>query len=454
MALWSKKMFWAFLALLAAAGADKRSVIYSSTSACAVRGSSLTLPCTFTPEKSVIRNRKVIPLKIVRVGWCQNHLICQDFLNSVYDSDSEHNDPRYQYLGDKKGNCTLQISDLQLKDNATFHFRMQADDPLGHFTNITGVKVTVVDGAKLSIKGSSENRPFSGGQTASLQCTSALCTFHPLKITWFRDGLSLPESGPVLRLGPLTAEDSGNYTCALETNLNTQSDPYSLQVEADAAEEVADTLSVIYSSTSACAVRGSSLTLPCTFTPKKSGIKDGKVIPLKIVRVGWCQNHLICQDFLNSVYDSDSEHNDPRYQYLGDKKGNCTLQISDLQIKDNTTFRFRMQADDPLGHFTNQTGVKVTVVDGAKLSIKGSSENRPFSGGQTASLQCTSALCTFHPLKITWFRDGLSLPESGPVLRLGPLTAEDSGNYTCALETNLNTQSDPYSLQVDAAEEG
>ncbi|XP_072249309.1 uncharacterized protein [Leuresthes tenuis] len=216
----------------------------------------------------------------------------------------------------------------------------------------------------------------------------------------------------------------------------------------------ADKPSVIYSSTSACAVRGSSLTLPCTFTPKKSGIKDGKVIPLKIVRVGWCQNHPICQEFSNSVYDSDSEHNDPRYQYLGDKKGNCTLQISDLQLKDNTTFRFRMQADDPLGHFTNRTGVKVTVVDGAKLSIKGSSENRPFSGGQTASLQCTSALCTFHPLKITWFRDGLSLPESGPVLRLGPLTAEDSGNYTCALETNLNTQSDPYSLQVEAGEEG
>jgi len=94
------------------------------------------------------------------------------------------------------------------------------------------------------------------------------------------------------------------------------------------------------------------------------------------------------------------------------------------------------------------------ILDGAKLSIKSSSDNRTFSGGQTVSLQCTSALCTFHQLNITWFRDGLSLPESGPVLRLGPLTAEDSGNYTCALETNQNTQSDPYSLQVEAGEEG
>ncbi|KAM4581271.1 coxsackievirus and adenovirus receptor homolog [Odontesthes bonariensis] len=236
MALWSKEMFWAFLALLAAAGADQLSVIHPFTSACAVRGSTLTLPCTFTPLKSVIRDGKRVPLKIIRVSWCQNHEICQDFSTSVYDSDSEDNDPRYQYLGDKKANCTLQITDLQPKDDATFRFRMQADDPKGHFTNRTGVKVTVVDGAKLWIKGSRDNRTFSGGEAASLRCTSTGCTFHQLNISWFRDGRPLPESGPVLRLGPLTAEDSGNYTCALETNINTQSEPYSLQVEAGTAE--------------------------------------------------------------------------------------------------------------------------------------------------------------------------------------------------------------------------
>ena len=125
-------------------GAETASVIYPFTSACAVRGSTLTLPCTFTPAKSVIRKRKVIPVKIIRVGWCQNHPICQNFFPSVYDSDSEHNDPRYQYLGDKKGNCTLQVTDLQLEDDATFRFRMQANDPLAHYTKRTGVKVTVV----------------------------------------------------------------------------------------------------------------------------------------------------------------------------------------------------------------------------------------------------------------------------------------------------------------------
>ncbi|KAM4579878.1 uncharacterized protein PAE49_004977 [Odontesthes bonariensis] len=234
MAAYHKIILWSISVFLTAA--EKASVIHPFTSACAVRGSTLTLPCTFTPAKSFIRDGKRVPLKIIRVGWCQNHEICQDFFTSVYDSDSENNDPRYQYLGDKKANCTLQITDLQPKDDATFRFRMQADDLEGHFTNRTGVKVTVADGTKLWIKGSRDNRTFSGGEAASLLCTSTGCTFHQLKISWFRDGRPLPESGPVLRLGPLTAEDSGNYTCALETNINTQSEPYSLQVEAGTAE--------------------------------------------------------------------------------------------------------------------------------------------------------------------------------------------------------------------------
>lgn len=72
--------------------------------------------------------------------------------------------------------------------------------------------------------------------------------------------------------------------------------------------------------------------------------------------------------------------------------------------------------------------------------------------GQTVTLYCTSP-CTFHQLEVSWFRDGHQLSESGPTLRLGPLTAKDFGNYTCASKTNINTHSQPYSLFVEATEE-
>ncbi|XP_070407073.1 B-cell receptor CD22-like [Nothobranchius furzeri] len=208
---------------------------------------------------------------------------------------------------------------------------------------------------------------------------------------------------------------------------------------------------VQYGFISTCAVRGSTVTLPCSFTPLASFTQDGKEIPLKIVRVRWCVNHEICQTTIPSVYDSNSPNNDPRYQYLGDMKSNCTLQVRDVQMIDNATFRFRMEADNVKGHFTKRgDGMDVRVVEATKMSIKSSSSNSTFRRGQNVSLQCTSGDCTVHQLEITWIKDGCALSETSPALLLGPLTLEDSGNYSCVLKTDNETWSDPFRLQVEA----
>ncbi|XP_058502863.1 uncharacterized protein LOC131470849 [Solea solea] len=190
-----------------------------------------------------------------------------------------------------------------------------------------------------------------------------------------------------------------------------------------------------------CAVKGSSVTLPCSFKP---ALKDRQ--ELQIVRVVWCKNHLICQRQTPTVYDSESKTNDPRFLYLGDKRTNCTLQIRDVREVDNATFRFRMEAVDMSGHFTNQTGVTVSVVDETELRIESSSDDGVRSEGQNITLLCTSH-CSTHQLNITWFRDGHALSETGPALQLSTLTAGDSGNYTCGLKTS---HSPPYSLHVIA----
>lgn len=110
-----------------------------------------------------------------------------------------------------------------------------------------------------------------------------------------------------------------------------------------------------------CAVKGSTVTLPCTFTPIQSVDVDGRKVPIEIVSVRWCQKHEICQGSFPTVYDSDSTTNDPRYKYLGDKKGNCTLQITDIREEDEETFRFRMEANNSGGHWTGTSGVRVSV---------------------------------------------------------------------------------------------
>ncbi|XP_035529034.1 coxsackievirus and adenovirus receptor homolog [Morone saxatilis] len=228
MAVWDKKILWGFMLMLAGAGGQ--SVNYSDP-VCAVKGSTVTLLCSFTPLKTFTEeNGRQVPLEIVRVRWCQNHPICQGLTPSVYDSESVNNDHRYKYLGDKKGNCTLQITDIQKSDNATFRFRMEVNYTRGHFTGQSGVNVTVTDPVRMRINSSSADGEMRRGESVTLYCT-AVCTIHQLEVTWFKDNHALSESGPALQLGPLTAKDSGNYTCGLRTD--TLSLPYSLHVEAE-----------------------------------------------------------------------------------------------------------------------------------------------------------------------------------------------------------------------------
>ncbi|KAK2845206.1 hypothetical protein Q5P01_011865 [Channa striata] len=228
---WDRGILCSFMVLLAGLEPDVvgQSVRYPGP-VCAVNGSTLTLPCSFTPIRSFTDtlHRQVL-LQIVRVRWCKNHPICQRTTPSVYDSQSQVNHPRYNYLGDLKGNCTLQIRDLQKGDEATLRFRMEANHTGGHFTNQTGVTVTVVDQTSLRINSSSDETQLRSGQTVSLICTSN-CSFHQLHVVWFKDGEALSHSGPALNLGPVSAKDSGNYTCALKSSISTRSQPCSLLV--------------------------------------------------------------------------------------------------------------------------------------------------------------------------------------------------------------------------------
>nr|XP_040022035.1 uncharacterized protein LOC120811023 isoform X2 [Gasterosteus aculeatus aculeatus] len=120
-----------------------------------------------------------------------------------------------------------------------------------------------------------------------------------------------------------------------------------------------------------CAVKGSTLTILCSFTPQSVNT-DGKQVLVEIIRVVWCKNHEICQLTTPSVYDSELQNkrvNNPRYRYLGDKKGNCSLQITGVQDGDNGTFRFRMEANDAANHYTGRSGATVRVSGGVQVSL-------------------------------------------------------------------------------------
>ncbi|XP_051922787.1 uncharacterized protein LOC127601499 isoform X1 [Hippocampus zosterae] len=198
-------------------------------------------------------------------------------------------------------------------------------------------------------------------------------------------------------------------------------------------EDAVEMMDLVRYSPLPCAMRGSTVTLLCSFTPSRP-----------VVRVFWCVNHLICHSGVPSVYDSHEPSVDLRYQYLGDLQRNCTLQIHDIRRKDNTFFRFRMQFEEHMTRFTGLQGVFVTVVDGDPMRVESSASDR-VSMGAAVKLSCVSN-CSFHGLAVSWHRDGHALPESGPTLWL---TAAQSANYTCGLAARNTTMSPPFWLNVE-----
>ena len=93
--------------------------------------------------------------------------------------------------------------------------------------------------------------------------------------------------------------------------------------------------------------------------------------------------------------------------------------------------------------------VRLTVssTNGEDVKVRSSVTDHVVKEGGQVTLTCTSA-CSFHQLDILWYRNGHALSETGPALHLSCLTNDDTGNYTCSLDSSGQKTSAPWSLLV------
>ncbi|XP_067094505.1 carcinoembryonic antigen-related cell adhesion molecule 1-like isoform X1 [Osmerus mordax] len=188
-----------------------------------------------------------------------------------------------------------------------------------------------------------------------------------------------------------------------------------------------------------CAFKGSTVTIQCSYKYPE------KYHPIRVI---WCINHEICQDTTPKIYDSDSTTNLTRFKYIGDKKNNCTLQIENINT-DSKTYRFRFETD-PSNAYTGRSGVHIEVreIDNNITLKVTASDDR--ASKERVTLSCTSSSpCIFNNLKNTWYHNNNILPATGPTLTLSPVFLNDSGNYSCGIESSPLSRSDTYSLQVE-----
>uniref|UniRef100_A0A6Q2XFS0 Ig-like domain-containing protein n=1 Tax=Esox lucius TaxID=8010 RepID=A0A6Q2XFS0_ESOLU len=191
---------------------------------CALRGSSVDLPCPFTYPDQVTENL-----------WY-----------SQWGKDGPTDlkvDQRYagrvEYRGTTAVDCVLKITDLRESDKGEYFFRYKTDN--SDWTNGT-------EGVALSIK-------------AVLRCHTACSLDINTTFIWYKNGQLIPNTdvnSTSLYLDPVSSEDAGRYSCAVKGHQNLRS------TEGTLAVRYGPKNTLVSVSSSGGLVVGSSVTLTCS----------------------------------------------------------------------------------------------------------------------------------------------------------------------------------------------
>ncbi|KAM9431832.1 B-cell receptor CD22-like [Clarias gariepinus] len=402
-------------------------VKYTEKSICAVRGFSVSIPCSYYYATSN-------PIQVTQRLWCSNHANtkgCTDKLY-VYDSTSKTKSD-FKYVGDVKSNCTLLIHNVQFSYSGTYKFRFITNAPNGSWTGEPGVTLQVGD-LKVSLIRLSGNGTLKQGDSLNLTC-DVNCTHSSSQFVWSKNNEQLNPSGPVLHFPALTVRDSGNYTCTWKTKETSGSKTISLQVEGG--------WGVNYTDNPICAVRGFSVSIPCSYYYPTSNPN------IQVKQRLWCSMNSNTDYGCHGppyVYDS-SSNTKSDFEYVGDDKSNCTLLIHNVQFSYSGEYKFRFITDEPSDRWTGQPGVTLQTGD-LKVSLIRLSGNGTLKQGDSLNLTC-DVNCTHSSSQFVWSKNNEQLNTSGPVLHFPALTVRDSGNYTCTWKTKETSGSKTISLQVE-----
>ncbi|XP_058866551.1 B-cell receptor CD22-like [Acipenser ruthenus] len=231
-------------------------VNYPPQEMCALRGSSVVIPCTYYYPESF----EGTVLTVVTVKWFRSSIPgITDRDTYVYHSTGINVSPEYknrtEYLGNKVKNCTVQIRDLQSNDADKYYFRFETNEPTGKWTGATGVSLSVTE-PKVTLDPPVPDHTVKEGSLVNLACGFDRCTLSESSFVWYREGQPISnEKSNKLQLN-VSYEHSGKYCCASAENSSIKSEEINLIVNYSPKNTSVRAPGGI--------VEGSSVTLTCT----------------------------------------------------------------------------------------------------------------------------------------------------------------------------------------------
>ncbi|XP_028446090.1 sialic acid-binding Ig-like lectin 10 isoform X3 [Perca flavescens] len=214
-------------------GQDGLRVTYTSTQICAVKGSTVNIPCSYTYPSAV----GGVDTTVEQRFWLN-----QQFVDLT--TDSEYSG-RVQYHSENK-DCTLRISDLRERDSAVYKFRFTTNQG-GNYVGYPGVTLSVT-GLKVQV---SRLEVYESYNQADLKCQSS-CPLpgHPSYI-WYKNGQNI--QGQTSNYYSASFDPADSFSCAVRGHEDFPS-----------PSVYAQKLSSGSVSPSAEIVEGSSVTLTCS----------------------------------------------------------------------------------------------------------------------------------------------------------------------------------------------
>ncbi|KAI7811337.1 hypothetical protein IRJ41_013416 [Triplophysa rosa] len=216
-------------------------VTYSSSHICALKGSTVTINCTYTYPTGY---------QIKKVFWTKTQTPTDNVFPDLSE-DSEYKQ-RIQYLRDKQHDCSVRLTDVRHTDSHEYYFRFITDKPDGKWIGAPGVTLDVTD-----LQVESEGETVMEGHSVTLTCESTCSLTDTSTFIWFRNTHTLNERKKKLILPSVRRENAGDYSCAVQGHKLT-SPPRRLHVTYPPDKPV------ISISSSGVIVEGDSVNLTCS----------------------------------------------------------------------------------------------------------------------------------------------------------------------------------------------
>uniref|UniRef100_A0A7N6BWS7 B-cell receptor CD22 n=1 Tax=Anabas testudineus TaxID=64144 RepID=A0A7N6BWS7_ANATE len=354
------------------------------TEICALKGSTVTISCTYGYPYTVERVDKTL--------WFTKES------NNVHvdlRSDPDYSD-RVEYQCENKA-CTLTIRDLRETDSATYKFRFITNLETGRYTGEPGVTLSVTD-LQVQVITSTYRR-------SELRCLNRCSLPDRFTYIWYKNGQNIQGQTSNTYSGYFV--DTDRVSCAVRGQ------------ELFPSPSVSVHWGVTYTSTQICGSKGSTVDIHCSYRyPSRVNNVDTRV-----TKTFW---------FVNNEPLDLKEDSDYSGRVEDQCNGNsCTLTIRDLRETDSAEYKFKFITNHDSGKYTGSPGVVLSFSDPQfQVDVRKSTVDQ-FS--TWTELTCRSNYQLFDHHSYIWYKNGEKVENKGKKYFL--LDGFDPSNrYYCNIE--------------------